>query len=91
MTRPEIANTIWNLARFCENPGKAYYGKSAENVTQAIVTTKSLGISYGGIRDGFLEMSAYYVTRTTLHNPTSVGLNLGGAVHLGGNATSWNL
>ena len=32
MAHPEIANIVWNLARFCVNPGKVYYGKSAENI-----------------------------------------------------------
>ena len=56
-----------------------------------ILTTKSLGISYGGIRYGCFEMSAYAI-RTTLHSPTTtVGLNLESLVHLGEIDISRNL
>ena len=62
-TRPDVAFTVSQLARFLINPGPLYY-KAANKVINYLISTKDLTLHFGGFHNLEVVNDALFADNT---------------------------
>ena len=87
MTRPDLVFTAHTLAKFGDNPGSEHW-KAVMKALQYLKRTASLGVTYGGVTEDNMKLSAW-VDADHASCPDTRRSVSGGAGMLGGEAVSW--
>ena len=87
MTRPDLAYTALTLAKFGDNPGPEHWN-AVMKALQCLKRMSNLGVTYRGATEDNMRLSVWMNADHASCPDTRRSVS-GGAVMLGGGATSW--